>query len=82
VAVGGALGALAFWRRRQRKAAELPPAGPDPADELRAKLAESRTVGEDDEAEPVAEAERSPLDPGTRRQSVHDSARASIDELK
>jgi len=77
------LGALAFWRRRQQKAAELP-GGPDLADELRAKLAESRTAGEGDEPEPVAvaDAEASPLDPENRRKSVHDTARASIDELK
>ena len=85
------LGAAAFWRtRRKRKAAaELPASenGPDPAGELRAKLAESRATENavaPDEPSPVAvaDAEASPLDPEVRRKSVHDRARASIDELK
>ena len=85
------LGAAAFWRTRRRKkaAAELPAAesGPDPAEELRAKLAESRAtenaVAPDSPAPvPAADAEASPLDPEMRRKSVHDRARASIDELK
>ena len=85
------LGAAAFWRtRRKRKAAVEPPAsgsGPEPAEELRAKLAESRAAENavaPDEPAPVApgDAEASPLDPEVRRKSVHDRARASIDELK
>jgi hypothetical protein len=78
VGISGVIGAAAFWRRR-RKNADLPAVdtGPDPAEELRSKLAESRTT---DEA--VADAEAAPLDPAARRQSVHDRARASIDELK
>jgi hypothetical protein len=67
---------------------ELPAAGgPDPAEELRAKLAESRATGNAlarDEQEPIAAADAaaSPPDPETRRRSVHERARASIDELK
>ena len=84
--IAGLLGALAFWRRR-RKSAEPPAvdAGPDPAEELRARLAENRASGdavEDEEPVTGADAEASPLDPETRRRSVHDRARASIDELK
>jgi hypothetical protein len=86
VGIAGLLGALAFWRRR-RKPAELAAAdtGPDPAEELRAKLAENRASDdavEEPEQVAVADAEASPLDPETRRQSLHDRARASIDELK
>ena len=86
VGVAGVLGALAFWRRR-RKPAELPAAatGPDPADELRAKLAENRASDDavaDPEPTAAADAEASPLDPQTRRQSVHERARASMDELE
>ena len=80
------LGAAAFWRRRRRyKTEEIEAAGgPDPAEELRAKLAESRAIGADDESEPIAveDAPASPLDPESRRKNVHDRARASIDELK
>jgi hypothetical protein len=87
--ITGLLGAAAFWRRRQRRQLELLPAretGPDPAEELRAKLAESRApAGEEPAAEASAaaapDADVSPLDPETRRRSVHERARASIDEL-
>jgi hypothetical protein len=83
VAVAGALGLGAWWRRRRRHEPELEPAvdlGPDPAGELRAKLAESRTV--EDGPEPVGAGEESPTDPQARRRDVHAKARASIDELK
>ena len=83
------LGAAAFWRRRRkRKAAVEPPAsgsGPDPAEELRAKLAESRATENavaPDEPIGATDADASQLDPETRRKSVHDRTRASIDELK
>ena len=57
VGIAGLFGAVAFWRRRRRtKAAEIPAAGPDPAEELRAKLAESRAPGDapEDEPEPLS----------------------------
>ena len=91
VGVTSLLGAAAFWRTHRKKhaAAELSDAagGADPAGELRAMLAESRATENavaPDEPAPVAvaDAEASPLDPETRRKSVHDRARASIDELK
>jgi hypothetical protein len=68
----GALGFGAFWRRRLRTHAE-----PDysPADELKAKLAESRE-DEDEAAKPVLESD---LD--ARRREVHDQARGAIDDL-
>jgi hypothetical protein len=68
----GAFGVGAFWRRRRRNHAE-----PDysPADELKAKLAESR--GDEEEVDkPVLE-----TDLGTRRREVHDQARGAIDDL-
>lgn len=83
VAVLGALGLGAWWRRRKRQDTELEPAGdlgPDPADELRAKLAESRSVDDEPEREDVAE--EPSADPQSRRSDVHAKARASIDELK
>ena len=83
VAVAGALGLGAWWRKRRQHNTELEPAfdlGPDPAEELRAKLAESRVV--DGEPEPAAEPEESSDNPQARREDVHAKARASIDELK
>ena len=85
--VGGALGAAAIWHRRQRRAQPELPAGPDPADELRAKLATSKAAAAEEpprEAPPVPPeplTEVSTLDPETRRRTVHERARASMDEL-
>jgi hypothetical protein len=66
------------WLRRRPKRAHEP----DPADALRAKLEESRAlVGERDAFEegetPVDE-----VDPDARRRSVHEQARARLDELR
>jgi hypothetical protein len=74
---------MAVWRRRRRAATPAPAVQPDPAEELRARLDESRAVG----AEQVAPAEppQTPsgdTDPAARRQSVHEEARARMDELK
>jgi hypothetical protein len=84
VAVVGALGLGAWWRRRRRhepRPETTVDLGPDPAEELRAKLAESRADDEPEPAEP-AEPEESPADPQSRRADVHAKARASIDDLK
>jgi hypothetical protein len=79
------LGLAAWWqRRRQRSDVDYsPPAdlGPDPAEELRAKLAKNRTADDDEPDEVAPEPERSPLDPESRRRDVHERARASMDEL-
>ena len=70
-----------FWRRRREPAA-------DPrAEELRRKLDESRSlVDERDEFESaeltVDLAEPAPEDPESRRRAVHDSARATADEMR
>ena len=83
--MGGALGLGALWRRRQRQ--EAPAAvgpGPDPAEELRARLAESRAAEPDAPAEgdrPTGQEPAAP-DPETRRRDLHERARASIDELR
>jgi hypothetical protein len=89
MAVVGALGLGAVWRRRRRrgKPDELAASSePDPAEELRAKLAESKAAAPGDApepAEPVApEGNGSPIDPEVRRRAVHERARASIDDLK
>jgi hypothetical protein len=67
--LGGA-GIFAFWRRRRK------PTEPEvsPAEELRAKLAESRTADEQPEPELESDLEQ-------RRREVHDRAKGAIDEL-
>ncbi len=90
MAVVGALGLGALWRRRRRrgKQDELPVAAePDPAEELRAKLAENKAETPEEETSPAeepvaAEGNGSPMDPEVRRRAVHERARASIDDLK
>ena len=70
------MGAFAVWRWFRRKPAADP--APDPADTLRAKLDESRAATAERE-EPVQEAE---LGPDARRRSVHEQARARLDDLQ
>ena len=73
---------MAWWRKRRYTDAAPPvDLGPDPADELRVKLAESRAAADDDEEPAAPEPERSPLDPQSRRQDIHERARASMDDL-
>jgi hypothetical protein len=78
----GLFGLVAYLRRRRQPA---PPAV-EPADELRAKLAESKAEAlatdepESPPQQPAAE-EPEPDAVGERRQDVHDRARAAIDEL-
>jgi hypothetical protein len=70
--LASAFGLRALLRRRRRASAP-------PAEELRSKLAESRTV-----AEPAAPAvpEPEPVDEvDARRADVHERTRRSIDEL-
>jgi acetyl-CoA carboxylase carboxyltransferase component len=81
--IGGALGGLTAYRllrRRPQVAAEPAAETDERADELRAKLAESRA------AEPVAEAEEAqapePEPPEERRRRIHDEGRAALDEMK
>ena len=64
-------------KRRHAAAEPVPPIVPatDPADELRRKLAESRTEGAAPEAVPEASVSE-------RRSEVHDEARAALDEMR
>ena len=80
----GAFGLGAWLRRRQR----LQPRAYDfsPAEELRAKLAESRAaepVVEEAPPEPVADEEPAgePESPEDRRRRVHEEGRATLDEM-
>jgi hypothetical protein len=82
--------AYRFWRRHQE--AELAPepeapAEPDErAEELRAKLAETREAESEPEPaagpEPVAEQEPEPESPDERRSRVHEEGRAALDDMK
>ena len=67
---------IAWFRRRK-------PAQPDPAEELKAKLAQAREVADDrDEFEAGEQpVDQVPDDVDTRRRDVHDRARAAIDDL-
>jgi hypothetical protein len=80
--LGVAAGALAFWRWRLRRQKPAPPAPEDPAEELKRKLAESRS--EQPPAPPEPERPR-PDQPQAsldeRRRAVHDRARQAIDEM-
>jgi hypothetical protein len=81
--LGLATGALALWRWRLRRRTPAEPTEGDPAEELRRKLAESRS----EEPVPVAAAPSSPEpeepQPSLeeRRRAVHDRGRRAIDEM-
>ena len=86
----GGLAAYRWLRRRPQVATEPAPAeSGERADELRAKLAEAREAGDDRESfeageTPVDQADVAPGtgDLDTRRRSVHEQARAAIDEMQ
>jgi len=69
--LAGAAGGLAAYRALARRRPEAAGASsePDPARELRAKLAESRG------------AEPEPEGPDERRRIVHEQARSALDEM-
>ena len=80
--VGGAAAYRVF--KRPPRPQPRPARDGDPADELKAKLAEARAAGDDREAfeageTPVDEAPDPDVD--ARRRSVHEQARAAIDEM-
>jgi hypothetical protein len=69
--VAGGLGLRALWRRRSR-----PVLSPSPAEDLRAKLAQTKA--------PEPESDPEPAQPETvedRRADVHAKARQAIDDL-
>jgi hypothetical protein len=79
VAIG--IRALLRWRKRRRAEAALeagtPSAQTDPADQLRQKLAESRT---EDASEPEEAPEETSV--ADRRAEVHEQGHAALDEMK
>jgi len=80
----GGFAVFGFLRRRR----EAPAMSPDPrAEELRRKLAESRSIlAERDEFEggevTVDLAEPAPEDPETRRRAVHETARDTVQRMR
>jgi hypothetical protein len=80
----GGFALLGFLSRRREPAAAV---GDPRADELRRKLDESRAIVEErDEFEgaelTVDRAEPAPEDPESRRRAVHESARATVDQMR
>ena len=76
--------ALFGFLRRRREASAVP----DPrADELRRKLAESRSIVEERDEFEAAEvtvdlAEPAPADPEARRRAVHDAGRETLERMR
>jgi hypothetical protein len=80
--LAGFAGGAAVYRAFRR---HPPVVEPDPADELKTKLAEARAAGDDREEFEAGETpvdEASDPDVDARRRSVHERARATIDEMK
>ena len=79
----GGFALFGFLRRRCEA-----PSGLDPrADELRRKLAESRSIVEERDEFEAAEvtvdlAEPAPEDPESRRRAVHESGRATVERMR
>ena len=73
-----AAAAVVLGRFRRRKPVPAPTPTADPAEELKQKLAETRTDEPSPESEPDAQ-EAPPLD--ERRRAVHDRARATMDDM-
>jgi hypothetical protein len=80
--LGGAVGAFGMWRWLRRKPKSAPASAQDPADTLRAKLEESRALVDERDAFEEGETPVDQADPDARRRSVHDQARARLDELR
>lgn len=82
--LAGAAGGLAAYRAvaRRKPAPEPVAADVDPAQELRAKLAQARTEPErTPEPQPEPEPAR-PASPEDRRRDVHEQARSALDEMR
>jgi hypothetical protein len=75
----GFVGGAAAWKLLSRRVA--PVAERDPADELRAKLAESRSL-EDDRDEFVAGETPVDMDPEERRRRVHEQGQDALNEMR
>jgi hypothetical protein len=84
--IGGAAGGFALYRFFARRPQSASPAVDTRAEELRAKLAESRAIVEerdvDEENELTVDAAEPLHDPDDRRRAVHERGRAAADEMR
>ncbi|HVH52447.1 MAG TPA: hypothetical protein VM690_09905 [Gaiellaceae bacterium] len=71
--IAGGLGAATAYRALRKR----PEPAADPAEELRAKLAEMKTGSDPAGSDPAV-----PPDVDERRREVHEQGRAAIDELR
>lgn len=74
-------GGAAAWKLLSRRPAPAVEAAPDPADELRAKLAESRVVVDEQEEFERGETPVD-LDVDERRRQVHEQGRDALDRMR
>jgi len=71
--------AVLRWWKRRRAELDAQPQPPDPADQLRQKLADSRVEETESAESDATPAEASVAD---RRAEVHEQGRATLDEMK
>ncbi len=77
----GGFALLGFLSRR-RRAAQPAALEPDPAEALRAKLAESRAVVEEQDSFQEGETPVDEADPEERRRRVHEAGRAAAERMR
>jgi|KBSMisStandDraft_5_1062788.scaffolds.fasta_scaffold597875_1 hypothetical protein len=78
---GVGLATMFAWFFRRLRKPQPAPAQPDPAEELKQKLAESRTEEATPPPEPDPEPEQS-VGIDERRREVHERAQAAIDQMR
>ena len=78
---GVGLATMFAWFFRRLRKPQPAPAQPDPAEELKQKLAESRTEEAALPPEPDPEPEQ-PMGIDERRREVHERAQAAIDQMR
>jgi hypothetical protein len=78
---GVGLATMFAWFFRRLRKPQPAPAQPDPAEELKQKLAESRTEEAGPRPEPDPEPEQ-PMGIDERRREVHERAQAAIDQMR
>jgi hypothetical protein len=81
--IGGTVGGIAAYRLLRRRPLVEPAIEPDArADELRAKLAESRSAEPVVEEPPLEAEAMEPESPDDRRRRVHEEGRAALDDMQ
>jgi hypothetical protein len=80
--VAGLAGGAAAYRAWRRAPQPLPSTEPDPAEALRAKLAEAKAARPDRDEFESGEQPVDAADPDERRRAVHERGRAAVDEMR